>query len=391
MDILKITVNFFKMCGLATMRFDAGTTQNATVQSSWCTSSKKGQIYNTFLICLITASNGYVAKIVYDYNISTQEFDKSFDVAQYIYTSVTTVAILMLYCFCEGHAVSIANNLKIMHKLVTNVNSRLSKAEEPTMGGLKRIAIMTTVIWFIVVFTSCNLSFGVVMYYLTLYPCILIINCTFLQYTMILHLLKHLFAILNANFRYVSRQSIVPKIAVAATNSRLRISTKETQPFSDLCELYTSLCDLSMDISKFYHLAMLFCVSHVFMTLTTWLYYITKPLVTGAIELSIIDYIHSLLILMHHFFMLFILTKSVDAVVDETNKTGEITNRWLANLQDQHLVNEINLFSNYLLHKNVSFTVYGLFSLNETLLMSITGSITTYLVIILQFQSSVQK
>ncbi|NP_001177456.1 gustatory receptor 39 [Nasonia vitripennis] len=389
MDILKITLNFFKMCGLATMRFDAGTTQNTSVQSSWCTSSKKGQVYNLFLICLITASNGYVATIVYEYNISTQEFDKSFDVAQYIYTSATTVAILMLYCFCQGRAVSIVNNLKIMHKLVTNVNSRLSKEEEPTMGGLKRIAIMTTVIWFVVVFTSCNLSFGVVMYYLTLYPCILIINCTFLQYTMILHLLKQLFAILNANFRYVSRQSIVPKIAVAATNSMLQISTKKTQPFSDLCELYTSLCDLSMDISKFYHLAMLFCVSHVFITLTTWLYYITKPLVTGAIELSIIDYTHSLLILMHNFFMLFILTKSVDAVVDE--KTGKITNRWLANLQDQHLVNELNLFSNYLLHKNVSFTVYGLFSLNETLLMSITGSITTYLVIILQFQSGVQK
>ncbi|NP_001177442.1 gustatory receptor 20 isoform X1 [Nasonia vitripennis] len=383
MIVSKCVFYFFKIFGLATMRLD----ENETVRDSWCSGSKKGQVYNAILTCSIIASNCYVARLVYKENLSHREFEKTFDVVQYVYTTVTVAVILTVFCFCQGRAVLIANNLRKTYVLVENINSQMSKKEEdPVISGLKRIWITSTVIWISVVFTTSKLQFAVVMYYMTVYPCILIVNCAFLQYTIILHLLKQLFTILNANFLYVStRQSVVTR-KVEAAHSSFQAAEQSSQQFSDLRRLYMLLCDLSMDVSKFYHLIMLFCVTYVFSTLTMWLYYITAPLVTGTTP-SKLQYIHSLMIVTYHIFMLIILTKSVDAVVQEKNKrTGEITNGWLANLQNQQLINELNLFSNYLLHKNVSFTAYGLFSLDESLLMSITGSITTYLVILLQFQ-----
>ncbi|XP_044013807.1 putative gustatory receptor 28b [Aphidius gifuensis] len=56
-----------------------------------------------------------------------------------------------------------------------------------------------------------------------------------------------------------------------------------------------------------------------------------------------------------------------------------------------YLLFQLNAFGLELLHKKISFSAYGIFSLDNQLLQSISGTVVTYLVILIQFQMSLKK
>ncbi|XP_021930650.1 putative gustatory receptor 28a isoform X3 [Zootermopsis nevadensis] len=57
---------------------------------------------------------------------------------------------------------------------------------------------------------------------------------------------------------------------------------------------------------------------------------------------------------------------------------------------DFTLLHSLEVFSLQLLHRKVHFTACGIFPLDFTLLYSIFGAVTTYLVILIQFQLSIE-
>ncbi|XP_011310987.1 gustatory receptor 68a-like [Fopius arisanus] len=84
-----------------------------------------------------------------------------------------------------------------------------------------------------------------------------------------------------------------------------------------------------------------------------------------------------------------VLTMSVNSFHSETHRTVEI----VYDIMEKHAVNgdveyELHNFAVELLHRNVSFDAFGFFSLDCTLLKSIFGMITTYILILVQFRST---
>ncbi|XP_058801060.1 putative gustatory receptor 28b [Phymastichus coffea] len=70
-----------------------------------------------------------------------------------------------------------------------------------------------------------------------------------------------------------------------------------------------------------------------------------------------------------------------------SKQTGKIVNDFLADgVVDQDMIKKLSQFSYYIVNSNVEFKVFKLFSLDQSLLTSLVGTCTTYLVIILQFQ-----
>ncbi|XP_058795517.1 putative gustatory receptor 28b [Phymastichus coffea] len=69
-----------------------------------------------------------------------------------------------------------------------------------------------------------------------------------------------------------------------------------------------------------------------------------------------------------------------------SQKTIEMINDYLKEAEAQIIKDKLLYFSIYLLSNNLEFPVFDLFSMDGSLLVSITGSVTTYLVILLQFQ-----
>lgn len=84
-----------------------------------------------------------------------------------------------------------------------------------------------------------------------------------------------------------------------------------------LHDLHLLLYKLSNEISDFYALPMLFCLSHLFISLLTYSYYFIRPIVFGFPTLPFLLYIHSFIRLIHLAVLFLILTKSVTSVIVE--------------------------------------------------------------------------
>ncbi|KAJ9591819.1 hypothetical protein L9F63_001636 [Diploptera punctata] len=72
----------------------------------------------------------------------------------------------------------------------------------------------------------------------------------------------------------------------------------------------------------------------------------------------------------------------------QANRTGVLVHKLMTKTSNSHVREELELFSMQLLHSKVRFTACGFFPLDFTLLYSIVGAVTTYLVILIQFQQT---
>nr|CAD7576560.1 unnamed protein product [Timema californicum] len=72
--------------------------------------------------------------------------------------------------------------------------------------------------------------------------------------------------------------------------------------------------------------------------------------------------------------------------MDKANKTGSLVSSVRLHVRSPELDEEIELFLLQLLHRKVKFTAYDFFPLDFTLVYSFVGAVTTYLVILIQFQ-----
>nr|CAD7201536.1 unnamed protein product [Timema douglasi] len=72
----------------------------------------------------------------------------------------------------------------------------------------------------------------------------------------------------------------------------------------------------------------------------------------------------------------------------KANNTSVIVHELMRRTKDKSLQQELGLFSLQLLHSQVKFTACGLFNLDYSLLHSLIGASTIYLIILIQFQLS---
>ncbi|KAK0183043.1 hypothetical protein PV327_001121 [Microctonus hyperodae] len=85
----------------------------------------------------------------------------------------------------------------------------------------------------------------------------------------------------------------------------------------------------------------------------------------------------------------FILCLSLTAIITETQKTSIVIHQ-LIDTQKTHTRTryELEQFSLELLHRDLSFSPCGLFSLNNSFLVSIAGTVITYVMILIQYDQS---
>ncbi|KAJ9599792.1 hypothetical protein L9F63_026359, partial [Diploptera punctata] len=70
------------------------------------------------------------------------------------------------------------------------------------------------------------------------------------------------------------------------------------------------------------------------------------------------------------------------------NRSKTLVHRLLCKTQDVEIREELELFSLQISHQKIRFTACGFFPLDFTLLYSIIGAVTTYVVILVQFEMS---
>ncbi|NP_001177445.1 gustatory receptor 25 [Nasonia vitripennis] len=384
--ILKFIFYYFKLVGLSCVSFSSKSRLDICFLTS-----KLGALYNVILALLITCFNYYVVLIVVKVSFGSLHFDRAIDFGRVCLAVISSVFILITYCFKRKKATIILNRINTIAELSVNLRSNGKSGHDGLCKPAKRIFFVFLVTWLVLIAVTPKLKFYALLYFAAQYSCEMVIMCMLVQYSMLLSILKQLFETINARFTISSEANFQVRRFSQHRSNEFGLEVKLNR-FSYLRELHLSLCEVAEDLSQFYSQSLLFCIAYVFSSLVLYAYFFVKIVTQkgdGIINTATTRFI--IVKLLHYIGPTVTVTWAACAVVNESNRTGKIVNKWMGDSRDQYVAIKLNQFSNYLLHQKLSFRAAGLFSLDGTLMMSIAASITTYIMILLQFQDSTKR
>ncbi|KAK6643893.1 hypothetical protein RUM43_000158 [Polyplax serrata] len=103
-------------------------------------------------------------------------------------------------------------------------------------------------------------------------------------------------------------------------------------------------------------------------------------------SVSIMELVASLIWILYFLSQFFVLIIVSDLSTKEAEKTANYLHELFIESDDVELKEEIEIFSLQLLHRKVEFNACGFFKLDFSLLHSMVGAVTTYIIILMQFQ-----
>ncbi|XP_071640841.1 gustatory receptor for sugar taste 43a-like [Temnothorax longispinosus] len=163
--------------------------------------------------------------------------------------------------------------------------------------------------------------------------------------------------------------------------------TNDGKSFSDsisqLMTVHASLCDTVLLINAAYGVVALVititCLIHLIITPYVLIMEVDgrrEPLFLAVQGLWCI----------FHIWRLLMIVQPTYAATTQGKKTAVLVSQLLSMSSDREERKQLEIFSLQLLHRPLEFSACGLFILDRTLVTSIAGAVTTYLVILIQFQ-----
>ncbi|XP_029179078.1 gustatory receptor for sugar taste 43a-like [Nylanderia fulva] len=160
-----------------------------------------------------------------------------------------------------------------------------------------------------------------------------------------------------------------------------------TNRISRLLAVHSSLCDTILLINSAYGVIILVititCVIHLvitpsFLIIEAFDNRRRKPLFSAVEGLWFI----------FHTWKLLVVVQPTYATTMQGKKTAILISQLMSASYDRERTKQLEIFSLQLLHRPLEFSACGLFTLNRTLVTSIAGAVTTYLVILMQFKQA---
>ncbi|NP_001177422.1 gustatory receptor 46 [Nasonia vitripennis] len=384
LDYLKLLFYFFKVFGLASMTIDATTAKNTRNHFWTFTRSKSTVIYNVIFILVFVISNIY-SMTFFCRGTYVVNFETIGDCGQTTLSLFVALFILTKSCISRNTLIIIANSISRITDSLLSLSSTSIQENSKISSEIKKMFIINISTWTVLFGTFAFdlkplTKYGIVVFFSNC-----IINHLVIQYSVILKLIKHNYKILNENLiEFGDQESMAIR---SPSEAKIKVDR-----LLKLQKLHESLSDTSREVSNYYSYPMLVCVLHVFIILIFVCYYFFKPMILHSKNLSTFTFLRTIGYGFAYGLLLVTLTKCVAATIDEQNRrTKEIIGSCLMISADEKVLNKLNKFSTYLLHRDIKFTVLGLFSLDESLLTTMVGSITTYMVIVLQFQQNLKR
>ncbi|XP_059484249.1 gustatory receptor for bitter taste 66a-like [Neocloeon triangulifer] len=157
-----------------------------------------------------------------------------------------------------------------------------------------------------------------------------------------------------------------------------------------LRRVHDSLSDIMGQVNGLYGGCLLASISFIFCGVLSLSYYVVnnalypKP---GGGNSVVISLVQSILWLLYLSARLIALAWACASTTKEAQRAGPLHQKLTRRTLDSSTKEELHLFSTQLLQRDIGFSVCGLFPLDFTLLYTVAGAVTTYLVILIQFQS----
>ncbi|XP_034948469.1 gustatory receptor for sugar taste 43a-like [Chelonus insularis] len=154
---------------------------------------------------------------------------------------------------------------------------------------------------------------------------------------------------------------------------------------SQLISIHSSLCDINLLINKAFGFPILVvgitCLLHLIITP-----YFLMMEANNERE-GIFIFVQCLWCILHIYRMLMVVQPCY-ATTKESKNTAVLISQLLTYSWQPDVRKQLEIFSLQLLHRPLNFSACGLFSLDRALVTSMAGAVTTYLVILIQFQKA---
>jgi len=182
---------------------------------------------------------------------------------------------------------------------------------------------------------------------------------------------------LNDNFKVASITGI------QTVKSKESLTPTALRKVETLMQVHDSIIDAANEVNTNYSFQILICLTVLFIkTVFAVFFAYFEQFVLGKTDAAfnwsiwtIIDWNEILLI-----------TVTCHLASTQAQQTGVEVHKLLMNSPENIVRDKLIIFSQQVFHRPVEFTACGLFSIDAALLFTIIGSMTTYLLIMLQFQ-----
>ncbi|KAJ3648640.1 hypothetical protein Zmor_020431 [Zophobas morio] len=154
--------------------------------------------------------------------------------------------------------------------------------------------------------------------------------------------------------------------------------------------LHYELVKIAVQVSKCFEITIIFSLLLWFEHMIDDVYYLVDITITGRYKL--IDYVYNGALLSNSFYWLFVMIRIFVRVKSEANNTStfvhDMWNKWTETSKSDCKIRHLQLVSMRLLNTKVHFTAGDLFSLDWSLGHMLVAAVTTYVVILIQFNKS---
>ncbi|THK33153.1 gustatory receptor 16 [Diachasma alloeum] len=388
---VRLVVVIFKLLGLAPISVESPrslrtSTQNST-QGLMFKRCVSGIVYTYILVVIVFAASIITVPLINSETLhSDGDLLETFEAVKGVFGLIVVLVIWLIVAFRYKKV------LKILNKIVEMDNEMLMLQDLYYLETSKRrILVMfggNSIMW-VVIFVLEILS--VPDWWKIWTPLLLpsfVMNWYIMQYILMLVMIENRFVSVNRGFIMISNSRIETffhaDVRPADVSERVIVNN-----FMTLRRAHAVLSGICRDISDYYSFPILptvtfFCGASIYHS-----YYIIVPLVAKTRQRSILESTNMVCWLMMQVLPVVVLSVCVTRVLNQMGMTGGTVYKVIArSILNYVAKDELKKFSFELLHKNVQFTAYDIFSLDCTLIQSIFGMLATYLIILMQFQLS---
>ncbi|XP_026843572.1 putative gustatory receptor 28b isoform X1 [Drosophila persimilis] len=175
--------------------------------------------------------------------------------------------------------------------------------------------------------------------------------------------------------------------------SMYTIVTKDpAEIIQESMEIHHLICEAAATANKYFTYQLLTIISIAFLIIVFDAYYVLETLLGKSKRESkfktveFVTFFSCQMIL--YLIAIISIVEGSNRAIKKSEKTGGIVHSLMNKTKSPEVKEKLQQFSMQLLHLKINFTAAGLFNIDRTLYFTISGALTTYLIILLQFTSN---
>ncbi|XP_017840189.1 putative gustatory receptor 28b isoform X1 [Drosophila busckii] len=175
--------------------------------------------------------------------------------------------------------------------------------------------------------------------------------------------------------------------------SMYTIVTKDpAEIIQESMEIHQLICEAAATANKYFTYQLLTIISIAFLIIVFDAYYVLETLLGKSKRESkfktveFVTFFSCQMIL--YLIAIISIVEGSNRAIKKSEKTGGIVHSLLNKTKSAEVKEKLQQFSMQLMHLKINFTAAGLFNIDRTLYFTISGALTTYLIILLQFTTN---